>query len=228
MSELDSSIERLLEGVRSALHARRRGLADSSAQLHDLVAEYEHAVEYEIAARFAHEHGLKHPVRAGPSPIEAAQALKAAVLALPELAGESGSTRPAAPSRPTWHPPEPAPAAAPSSKLRELLASRKLVILGALSGRDRASTLPADLAANADVIDTERDGVHAIGNLPQRIRQGRVAAVVILDRVVQHKHTEPVIAAARDVNVPVAFAGQGGKASLLRALEQIEEMLSKG
>jgi hypothetical protein len=51
-----------------------------------------------------------------------------------------------------------------------------------------------------------------------------VAAVLILDRVVQHKHTEPVIAAARDAAV---LAGQGGKASLLRALEQVEEMLAK-
>jgi hypothetical protein len=42
--------------------------------------------------------------------------------------------------------------------------------------------------------------------------------------VVSHKHTEPVLAAAREAKVPVAFAGQGGKASLLRALAQIDEM----
>jgi hypothetical protein len=66
--------------------------------------------------------------------------------------------------------------------------------------------------------------VHAVGNLPQRIRQGRVSGVVILDRIVSHKHTEPVVAAAREARVPVAFAGQGGKASLARALAQLEEM----
>jgi hypothetical protein len=98
------------------------------------------------------------------------------------------------------------------------------VIIGALSGREKSSTLPAELAGNAEWIDTERDGVHAVGNLPQRIRQGRVSGVVILDRVVSHKHTEPVVAAAREAHVPVAFAGQGGKASLLRAIAQIDEM----
>jgi hypothetical protein len=84
--------------------------------------------------------------------------------------------------------------------------------------------LPAEIAADAEWIDTERDGVHAVGNLPQRIKQGRVSGVVILDRVVSHKHTEPVVAAAREARVPVAFAGQGGKASLVRALSQLEEM----
>jgi hypothetical protein len=51
-----------------------------------------------------------------------------------------------------------------------------------------------------------------------------VAGVVILDRVVSHKHTDPVVAAAREAHVPIAFAGQGGKASLARAVAQIEEM----
>jgi len=45
-----------------------------------------------------------------------------------------------------------------------------------------------------------------------------------LDRVVSHKHTEPVVAAAREARVPVAFAGQGGRASLARAVAQIEDM----
>jgi hypothetical protein len=33
-----------------------------------------------------------------------------------------------------------------------------------------------------------------------------------------------VLAAAREAHVPVAFAGQSGAASLLRALGQLEEM----
>ena len=100
----------------------------------------------------------------------------------------------------------------------------KLVLIGALAGREKSGSLPADVAADAEWIDTERDGVHAVGNLPQRIRQGRVSGVVNLDSIVSHKHTEPVVAAAREARVPVAFAGQGGKASLARALLQLEEM----
>ena len=98
------------------------------------------------------------------------------------------------------------------------------MIIGALAGREKAGSLPDELGMEAEWIDTERDGVHAVGNLPQRIRQGRVGGVVILDRIVSHKHTDPVVSAAREARVPVAFAGQGGKASLARALAQIEVM----
>ncbi|HXS17665.1 MAG TPA: hypothetical protein VN764_10780, partial [Polyangiaceae bacterium] len=102
---------------------------------------------------------------------------------------------------------------------------RKLVVIGALAGRRKDGVLPPPLEERTEWVDTERDGVHAIGNLPQRIRQNRVGAVVILDRAVQHKHTEPIVAAARDTNTPLAFAGKGGNASLLRAVEQLDKRL---
>jgi hypothetical protein len=41
-----------------------------------------------------------------------------------------------------------------------------------------------------------------------------------------HKHTEPVLAAARAAGVPVGFAGQGGNAGIARALRSIEDQLS--
>jgi hypothetical protein len=227
----DSSIERVVDAVRAALHARRSGVSERVARIRELVSAYERALELEIAQRFTAEHGLKQPQRSGPTAPEAAEALKRAVASLPELVADAAPPSVApAPAVPAPEP-EPQKGQAPSdpaatSRLAELLASKKLVVLGALSGRDRAGTLPPELAPRADIIDTERDGVSAIGNLPKRIRQGRVAAVIILDRVIQHKHSEPVIAAARDSGVPVGFAGQGGRASLLRALTQIEETLA--
>lgn len=112
------------------------------------------------------------------------------------------------------------------SALVERCKGRKLVIIGALAGRQKSGLFPEVLAERIEWVDTERDGVHAIGNLPQRIRQERVGAVVILDRAVQHKHTEPIVAAARDSGTPVAFAGKGGRASLLRAVEQLDARLA--
>jgi hypothetical protein len=117
---------------------------------------------------------------------------------------------------------------APSATFPKILAASgggKLAVIGALSGRDRESCFPDGLAARTDFIDTARDGVHAIGNLPQRIRQGRVVAVIILDKAVQHQHTDPVVSAARNASIPIAFAGKGGQSSLQRALEQIEKAL---
>lgn len=233
MPEEQSSIERVVEAVRAALHARRSAVSERLRRIHECTAAYERALELEIAQRFAAEHGLKQPPGSGPTAAEAARALQDAVSSLPELVNEtvppSSAPLPNAPSKTAPRPrTEEANAepAAPTSRLAELLTTRKLVVLGALAGRDRAGSLPPELAARADIIDTERDGVSAIGNLPKRIRQGRVAAVIILDRVILHKHSEPVIAAARDSGVPVGFAGQGGRASLLRALSQIEETLA--
>jgi hypothetical protein len=175
----------------------------------------------------------------------AAEELRDAVLALPELArllASVNSSREAAgavvdadSTAPMTRKPPPVGNTKPNDigsaalgpswpRLRAVLVSQKLVVIGALS-RDRSESAPAGIAEHIEWIDTERDGVHALGNLPQRIRQGRVAAVIILDRAVKHKHSEPALAAARDAHVPTAFAGQGGRASLERALTQIEGML---
>ncbi|MEI9953352.1 MAG: hypothetical protein WDO74_31350 [Pseudomonadota bacterium] len=211
-----SAFDDVVESVRAALNAKRTEVAERIATLENALRGYERALEFEIAESFATEHQLKHPPRQERA-AEAALKLSRAVANLPELAPRSEPKKGA---------PEPEPTAE-----REALAmpkarahAGKLVIIGALAGREKSGALPAEIAADAEWIDTERDGVHAVGNLPQRIRQGRVSGVVILDRIVSHKHTEPVVAAAREARVPVAFAGQGGKASLARALLQLEEM----
>ncbi|HEY5372753.1 MAG TPA: hypothetical protein VIK01_03665 [Polyangiaceae bacterium] len=209
-----SAFDDVVESVRAALNAKRAELSERSSAIEAALRAYERAAELEIAEVFAQTHQLKQPTP-GERAAEAARKLARAVANLPELSAQSAAT--AARKNEPSVAPEPA-----MSKPRAH--AGKLVIIGALSGREKSGALPAEIAGDAEWIDTERDGVHAVGNLPQRIRQGRVSGVVILDRVVSHKHTEPVVAAAREARVPVAFAGQGGKASLLRALAQIDEM----
>jgi hypothetical protein len=232
-----SPIDELLEGVAAALAARRRDSGARIDRVEAALASYRRAIEAQIAHEFAAEHRLKAPPKVGAALARAVEELRDALLALPELsrllsprdvdvldvsgAEEAGPMTMKAPSsRGSSVPPGAWP------KLRAALGSQKLVVIGALS-RDRSDSAPVDLAEHIEWIDTERDGVHALGNLPQRIRQGRVAGVVILDRAVKHKHSEPALAAARDAHVPTAFAGQGGRASLERALTQIEGMLAK-
>ena len=214
-----SPFDEVVEAVRAALNARRADLSQRVTTIEAALRAYERAVEFEIAESFASEHRLKQPA-ARERAAEAALGLARAVASLPELPAR-GSAKPPAEA------PEPEPDAAPAAPVvaSSKHASRgKLVIIGAISGREKSGALPAELAADAEWIDTERDGVHAVGNLPQRIKQGRVSGIVILDRVVSHKHTEPVVAAAREARVPVAFAGQGGRASILRAVAQLDEM----
>lgn len=229
MSEPASPIDELLDSLRAALAARRRDGAARIERVEAALARYRQAIEQQIAHEFAAEHRFKSRPLAGPSVEQAAEQLRDAVLELPELSrllaraaesellvAESGTpaTQKAVKAEPggAW------------PRLRAALVSQKLVVVGALS-RDRSESAPESIAEHIEWIDTERDGVHALGNLPQRIRQGRVAGLIILDRAVKHKHSEPALSAAREARVPAAFAGQGGRASLERALSQLETML---
>jgi hypothetical protein len=232
MDEKPSPVEQLLDSVESALAARRATVFERVRRVELALESYRRALEAQITREFAQEHGFRLPPLAATTPERAAELLHAAVQTLPELS-EVKSEKPALAARETTTGVPAAPTveskAAPGyPHLLMRVVRGKIVVIGALSGRDRSGALPSELAAEVEWIDTERDGAHAVGNLPQRVRQGRVAAVVILDRVVQHKHTDPVLAAARDSNVPFAFAGQGGKASLVRAIEQIEAALAQG
>jgi hypothetical protein len=213
-----SPFDDVVEAVRAALNSKRTDLSQRVGAIEAALRAYERAVELEIAESFASEHGLKQPAgreRAA----EAALSLARAVAQLPEL-----RAKPAADARAVVETEAEPAAESPTESPKARTPRGKLVIIGAISGREKSSALPSEVAADAEWIDTERDGVHAVGNLPQRIKQGRVSGIVILDRVVSHKHTEPVVAAAREARVPVAFAGQGGRASLLRAVAQLDEM----
>ncbi|MDF3067643.1 MAG: hypothetical protein K0R38_3244 [Polyangiaceae bacterium] len=232
----DSPIDELLESLRAALAARRRDGAVRIERVEAALSSYRRAVEHQLATEFAAEHRLKAPQKVGISVGRAAEELKDAVLALPDVARllhEAPEVEPASAAT-SKVPPSKATAATTNleasargfPKLRAAFGSQKLVVIGALS-RDRSDSVPDGFGEHTEWIDTERDGVHALGNLPQRIRQGRVCALIILDRAVKHKHSEPALAAARDAHVPTAFAGQGGRASLERALTQLEGMLSE-
>jgi len=235
MSDSASPIDELLDSLRAALAARRRDATARIERVEAALAQYRRATEQQIAHEFAAEHRLKARPVAGPSVAHAAEQLRDAVLELPELSRLLGGEEKEANAPTTQRAPKSTAALSlslsPQSasswpRLRAALASQKLVVIGALS-RDRSESAPEGIGEHIEWIDTERDGVHALGNLPQRIRQGRVAGVVILDRAVKHKHSEPAVAAAREAHVPIAFAGQGGRASLERALTQLEAMLAQ-
>ncbi len=231
----DSPVDELLEELRAGLHARRAALVERVDRIQLALNAYKTSAEERIAHDFALEHGLKRPKLGPTTPARAAERLHSLVSELPELGDlprESVSSqrtgRVAEPSEPARVSSPPSGTTANPARLSALVArsrGRKLVILGALAGRNKAGVMPEELEARTEWVDTERDGAHAIGNLPQRVRQQRVAAIVILDKAVQHKHTDPVVAAARDAKTPVAFAGKGGRASLVRALEQLDERL---
>lgn len=221
LAELEGEFEKQLGLVRREVDTR-------VGPLEELLKSYRLALEVEHARRFALAHGLRTPKGDGITPEAAARALEHAVRALPEL------------KAPRDEPPKPetkenaaaSPAAVPKARtlfdlfpqLLAALASGRLVIIGAFAGRQKE--LPTPLPEFTDWVDTARDGIHAIGNLPQRIRRGGVAAVILCEQGIGHQHSDPVVAACRTHSVPVAFAGKGGTLGLSKALESLERTLS--
>lgn len=241
-----SALLDLVDKIEQELHVRRRDILGRIAPVQVALDAYRRALEEHAAFEYATSHGLRRPDTAGLSKERAAHNLLATVQALPELAPieespaeGTGTPKGSAPSRrvelggPQG---EAESGAAPHTSRAELLPlstalprvaaacdTKKLVIVGALSGRRRV--LPEPLEHAAEWIDTSDGGAHAIGNVPTRIRQGRIFGVVICDQAISHKHSEPLVAAARSVNVAVGFAGKGGGAGIGRALRSIEDQL---
>ncbi len=222
LAELEGEFEKQLGLVRREIDSR-------VGPLEELLKSYRLALETEHARRFALAHGLRSPKGEIITPEAAARALEHAVRSLPELksAREEGETAEKAPPSPT---PEEGPSAPRGRTLFDLfpqllaaLSSGRLVIIGAFAGRQKE--LPAPLPEFTDWIDTARDGVHAIGNLPQRIRRGGVAAVIVCEQGIGHQHSDPVLAACRTHSVPLAFGGKGGTLGLSKALEALERSL---
>lgn len=104
--------------------------------------------------------------------------------------------------------------------------SSPIVIIGGPPHLERLKTLPAELLAHSEWIDTTRQGTHAIGNLERRIRDHRISAIIILEGLVQHRHSDPLISAARSADVPHAFGGKGGRSALHQALREIASRLA--
>lgn len=235
MTAPGSAFEQVLEAVRAGLHARKADLARRVEQVERALEAYEAAVEDELALHYAAEHGLKRPRPRGAPPQVAAEALLAAVMNLPELASPP-SVAPASLPPETAPPeslaePEPAEVEAVSTLWPRLLARARrapLVVVGGVSKRERGLEVPVALKAHLEWIDTTRQGTHAIGNLERRIRAGRLTGLVVLEGMISHRHSDPLISAARQVGLPCAYAGRGGRAALTRALDELEAALGRG
>lgn len=236
---MSDPLKDVLLRVESSLRAKQLKVDTPIVAVERALAAYKQAVHGALAAEFSREHRLKSSPPSAPDPAKLAQDLLLTVQALPEL-GLTDRPRRAtqvlpAPSEEVLVklPPGSARAAAPAIPdslplVGAALTRGPVVIVGGLMRQDRLARLPKALVSKIEWIDTNRGGSHAIGNLAQRIRQNRVAALIIIDGQVSHKHTDPVLAAAREVNVPAAYAGKGGQNALLRAVLELEKMLRHG
>lgn len=223
----DSTVlEELLGPLRAEFHARSRTALVRTESLAQALQAYSRAIEFDIARQVAAAHGLRQ-LRDKPDATEAARALLRAVQALPELAESlpSVETRTTPVLAPPTVLPTPVQSESRHPALSQAIVKNPLVIVGGAPHRDRLRLLPQEVLKHVEWVDTRKKGTHAIGNLERRIREHRISALIVVEGLVQHRHTDPLISAARSVNVPHAYAGKGGTLAIRSALDEIERAL---
>lgn len=112
-------------------------------------------------------------------------------------------------------------------RLLAVCAERPLVLLGGVVKQEKLDRLKKHLGAEVEWIATDNGNPQGIASLERRVREGRVGAVVVLEELIGHRHFSPVVDAARQVEMPIAYGAKAGKASIVRALQDIEGMLGK-
>ncbi len=250
VERVTDAIELLLEKVKADVAAKVLRRLEPVKKVEEALAAYRRAVEGEVATEYARDHSIPSPRLTG-DPKATAEALRHAVLALPELAcevgvaesarGGGGPTTAVGASGATGRPaPEASPATSGQDTSRAAPAARDqlpvewgplvravqhlpLVLVGGVVRRDRLGFVPREVLEKLEWIDTTRQGTHAIGNLAQRMKAGRVGALILMEGLVGHRHSDPLVHASREVGIPFEYAGKGGRAALARAFISINQ-----
>lgn len=246
-------LESLLAPLRASFHAKRRDRVGIAEQLANCLTLYVKAVDIAVTRELCKAHGLPAP-SAGDSPAALAAELLRLVRLLPEL-DELSTVKDAQPAtvatdfpglasarpkvrgaearqerRPKQIEPELEPTISEDPRWPNLLAAiaqAPFVVVGGPPHLERLSVLPEQSVQQVEWIDTTRQGTHAIGNLERRIRDHRIGGIIILEGLVQHRHTDPLVSAARSTDLVHCFAGKGGRAALLQSLDELESRLAQ-
>jgi hypothetical protein len=102
-----------------------------------------------------------------------------------------------------------------------------VVLVGGVVKQEKVSLIASKFGIEVEWVDTTRHGTQVIGALEKRIRDRRLAAVVVLQGLIGHKHFEPIVSAARLVGLPFSYADKAGTGSVARAFLEIEKQLGE-
>ena len=112
--------------------------------------------------------------------------------------------------------------------LRSAAKRSPVVFVGGVVKQEKVALIIQKHGVEVEWIDTSRHGTQAISGLEKRIRERRLAAVVVLQGLIGHKHFEPIVAAARQVGCPFAYADKAGLGSVVRAFNELEKQITDG
>ena len=186
-----------------------------------------------VAAEFTLDHALKRQVPRT-NLRDAARTLLEAVEALPEVRTLRAE---AAPPPPRPEPPEPtppktvtapSPSTLPRNPLARLEAAAKtgpIVVVGGSAQWEKLAKLPEPIREIIEWLEITHDGTVPIGGLEKRIREGRVVGIILLEGLVYHRHSDPLVSSSRQAGVPLVYAGRGSQRALREALDSLDRMV---
>jgi hypothetical protein len=99
--------------------------------------------------------------------------------------------------------------------------------VGGVVKHSKLDRLSQQLDFAIEWIATDDAGVNALARVAQRVRDRRVAAVIVLDELIGHRHYEPIVMAARQASVPIGHRNRGGLETVRRVLREIDEQLTQ-
>lgn len=101
-----------------------------------------------------------------------------------------------------------------------------VAMIGGVVKKEKLDRIHHHLGFDVEWIETGTNGMGSTTALERRIREGHIAAVVVLEGLIGHKHYEQIVDAARQAGVPLAYGGTAGIGKLKGAFTQIETMLA--
>lgn len=115
----------------------------------------------------------------------------------------------------------------PTAAVRSVSRPPRTLIVGGIVKHEKLARLRAETGIDLAwiALDTGRSAA-AVASIASRLRARRIDRVVLLEGLLEglldHKQSEPIVAAAREVAAPIAYARKGGLSSVRQALLDLE------
>lgn len=102
---------------------------------------------------------------------------------------------------------------------------KKVIIVGGWQCRDKMVLVKTRLGVDVEWYETDPNKPLAAEGAVQRIKGGRVAAVVVLESLLTHKDWKRIVAACDAGKIPRACANRGGIGSFEKAFAEVETQI---
>jgi hypothetical protein len=110
-------------------------------------------------------------------------------------------------------------------RLRGATARGAVLVVGG-AGRSSvraAAALRAGL--EIDWVEIEGHGTRRVEAAAERVRRGKVGAIILVEGAMLHRHSIPLLQAVRQTPTPIAYAKKGGLSQLMSAFGVLEQAL---